>query len=63
MTKASRKKEPTAQAVPVQEDVFARFATLVATAGVDSDARVLQDGGADDNAPAYRPGCRGPRSG
>ena len=50
MTKASRKKEPTAQAVPVQEDVFARFATLVATAGVDSDARVLQDGGADDNA-------------
>ena len=50
MTKASRKQEPTAQAVPVQEDVFARFATLVATAGVDSDARVLQEGGADDNA-------------
>ena len=48
MTKAaSRKKEPVAAPAP-QEDVLTRFSTLVATAGVDSDARVLRDGGADE---------------
>jgi hypothetical protein len=47
MTKAARKKEPAA-ALPAVQDPLARFATLVATAEVDSDGRVLREGGADE---------------
>ncbi|GGJ70461.1 DNA repair protein [Deinococcus aquiradiocola] len=45
MTK-TRRKDPT-PATP-HEDALTRFAALVATAGIDSDVRVLQDGGASE---------------
>jgi hypothetical protein len=47
MTRSSKKKDPSASAQAPQEDALTRFAALVATAGVESEARALQ-GGADD---------------
>ncbi|WP_216326331.1 DNA repair protein [Deinococcus aestuarii] len=44
MTKLSKKKDTAA----AQEDALTTFAALVATAGVESDVRALQDGGADE---------------
>lgn len=44
MTRISRKKDSAAP----QEDALTAFAALVATAGVESDVRALQEGGADE---------------
>lgn len=49
MTRSSKKKDLSAAQAP-QEDILTRFAALVATAGVESEARALQEGGADDQA-------------
>ena len=52
MTKTARKKEATvkeaAGTAPVQTDALGAFAALVSTAGVDSDVRALEAGGADE---------------